>query len=894
MRINVGPSAAVSESGKRAIEVLVAPELDPCFWPFPRSGVPSAWYGHVSFAQWLLPLCAPRILVELGTHNGVSYTAFCEAVLRAQLETRCYAVDTWAGDEHAGYYGEDVYLDFSAFHDRNFAGFSTLLRTTFEAALEYFDDRSIDLLHIDGLHTYEAVRADFEQWKPKLSDRAVVLFHDTNVRERGFGVWKLWAELREAYPGFEFFHASGLGVLVYGAHAPPPLRSIAGGSERNLNCMRRRFATLGDRYVLGYQFETAYRERLSLKDALFETNTQLEEFQHRCAELRSAYDEAMLDAKEQERLRQIQEQVTVEHGLTRRRLIRANADLQIMWRKLGSAQAECASLEANYAALDAEYTAFRAMARSEADQSALRVQRLSAEAEWLRASTSWRVTWPLRVAKRRAVLLGKRGRLIAKAAASLGAKARSVVALARPIGRQLRRGDAQRPVSSAPIVRQDDTCPPAVPTVEPAGVIGLVQSLPDDPYRRWIRRFDLLTSDDIADIRKITEPVDTPALLVICSVGDFDLDLAERFSESLRSQIYERWRAVLVTKGEANSKGPSLENRCAKDPRISFSAAGDQQLVLNAGECLVLVEGAILREHALAMLAYAAVEGAQLVYADHDTIDGAGSRSNPFFKPDFSPSLLGYVDYISGCVLLRPEPSQVNALLRAVTLGDNPKAALIEYARTLPRDRVVHLPFILSHNARSNASPCPGYCSNGHEGDRTEETPLVSIIIPTRDKLGFLARCIDSIFERTDYDMTKVEIIIIDNGSSEPVTYAWLQQGVDSGRFRVIRDPRPFNFARLNNDAARASSNEIILFLNNDTEVRDPRWLRKMATLAAQPGIGVVGTKLLYEDGTVQHGGVIVGFGGVAAHIDVGMLAETGGYQGISRATREISAVTGA
>ena len=175
---------------------------------------PPPWVGHIPFAAWVIKEVSPKIFVELGTHSGNSYFSFCQAVAEGDLPTKCYAVDTWQGDEHAGEYNDEIYSKVSAHHQEHYAGFSRLLRMTFDDAVMYFADESIEMLHIDGLHTYEALLHDFETWLPKLAPGAVVMFHDTNVRERNFGVWKVWAELQTRYPNhLEFLHSNGLGVL---------------------------------------------------------------------------------------------------------------------------------------------------------------------------------------------------------------------------------------------------------------------------------------------------------------------------------------------------------------------------------------------------------------------------------------------------------------------------------------------------------------------------------------------------------------------------------------------------------------------------------------------------------------------------------------------------------
>jgi hypothetical protein len=227
---------------------LAAVAASAAFWPPHHLDLTSAWYGHVPFAYWLIETWRPACVVELGTHCGLSYLNFCEAIDRLGLPSRAYAIDTWEGDEHAGFYDAGVFQALTDIHDRRFSRFSRLVRSTFDDACPQFADGSIDLLHIDGLHSYDAVAHDFATWLPKLTSRAIVLFHDTNVRERGFGVWKLWQELSGRYPHFEMLHGHGLGVLGIGDDFPPPLATLfdpGAESEAPRAAMRALFARLG-------------------------------------------------------------------------------------------------------------------------------------------------------------------------------------------------------------------------------------------------------------------------------------------------------------------------------------------------------------------------------------------------------------------------------------------------------------------------------------------------------------------------------------------------------------------------------------------------------------------------------------------------------------------------
>lgn len=205
-----------------------------------------SWHGHMPFAFWCMEMLKPELFVELGTHQGDSYCAFCQAVSELELATSCFAVDTWVGDQHAGIYGESTFTELLQYNTEHYGAFSRLIRSTFDEAADYFADGSIDLLHIDGLHTYDAIRHDFETYQPKLSRRGVVLLHDINVRENEFGVWRFWDELCTQYPHFSFLHGFGLGVLVVGDEVPQPIKSLCSLSEAEIHEARKVFARLGN------------------------------------------------------------------------------------------------------------------------------------------------------------------------------------------------------------------------------------------------------------------------------------------------------------------------------------------------------------------------------------------------------------------------------------------------------------------------------------------------------------------------------------------------------------------------------------------------------------------------------------------------------------------------
>lgn len=211
----------------------------------PRRFGCGSWSDHVPFAFDLVAALRPAVIVELGTHRGESYFAFCQSVQENATGSRCYAVDTWQGDEHAGRYGEEIFQSVSSHNAQHHADFSLLIRETFDEAARQFSDGSIDLLHLDGLHTYEAVRHDFESWRSKLRPGGIILLHDTAVRSGNFGVWRWWEELVASGTGggFEFHHGYGLGAFSPDGRFPdePLLRTMFRGSAAEKDRLRAHY-----------------------------------------------------------------------------------------------------------------------------------------------------------------------------------------------------------------------------------------------------------------------------------------------------------------------------------------------------------------------------------------------------------------------------------------------------------------------------------------------------------------------------------------------------------------------------------------------------------------------------------------------------------------------------
>ena len=211
----------------------------------------SAWIGHAPFLKFLIREQKPKLFVELGVHNGFSYFVGCQSIKESGLNTQAFAVDHWIGDHQAGFFDDSV---FESVVDLNtkYSSFSKLLKMSFENALGNFGDSTIDLLHIDGFHSYESVKEDFNSWLPKMDKNGIVLLHDIHVRRTSFGVYKFWQEVKLKYKTIEFVGSHGLGVVFLGTVPSGKLSELIEIADSgNLPQIQGTFGSISDDVLQG-------------------------------------------------------------------------------------------------------------------------------------------------------------------------------------------------------------------------------------------------------------------------------------------------------------------------------------------------------------------------------------------------------------------------------------------------------------------------------------------------------------------------------------------------------------------------------------------------------------------------------------------------------------------
>ena len=459
-------------------------------------------------------------------------------------------------------------------------------------------------------------------------------------------------------------------------------------------------------------------------------------------------------------------------------------------------------------------------------------------------------------------------------------------------------------------------------------------------YDAWVARYDTLTDADRARLRaEAAGYADPPLISIVMPVYNPAQSVLAAALASIRAQLYPHWELCACDDASTDPEvGRILERAAAEEPRIKLVRRVENGHIARAtNDALALASGAyiafmdhddVLPEHALSEVARALVAdpALDLVYTDEDKVDTNGRRFEPHFKPDWNVELLYAQNYVNHLTVVRSELVRAVGGLRPGFEGSQDHDLILRLVDRLEPARVRHIPRVLYHwraaigsgtfsdtslkkaedarlaslaelvagrgmRARAERGPL-GF--NRLVRAVPEPPPLVSVVIPTRDRAELLAVTLDGLLDPTRTAYPSIEVVILDNGSVEPETAALFARWSADPRVRVLPSPGTFNFSKLSNEGAAAATGPLLLFLNNDVEVIEPGWLAEMVSIAEEPHVGAVGAKLTYPDGTLQHGGVVLGAGGVAGHSHLGIGPDDPGYFGRMVMAQEVSGVTGA
>jgi hypothetical protein len=228
----------------------------------------SGWLGHLAISNFLVKLVRPKIYVELGVHNGNSLLAFCNASKQIGSETVCYGIDTWDGDDFTGAYDPIIFSQLKNLVDQN-NFICHLVKSRFDDALHSFEEESIDILHIDGGHSYEEVKNDFNSWLPKVAKDGLILIHDISVKDNSFGVWRFWDEIKVEYLNIiEFDHSNGLGVVCKNNYLNnAEIEAIFIYFKKNSLMLKKYFERIGSYEKKNNQLISLAKEFMRLKNA---------------------------------------------------------------------------------------------------------------------------------------------------------------------------------------------------------------------------------------------------------------------------------------------------------------------------------------------------------------------------------------------------------------------------------------------------------------------------------------------------------------------------------------------------------------------------------------------------------------------------------------------------
>lgn len=459
----------------------------------------------------------------------------------------------------------------------------------------------------------------------------------------------------------------------------------------------------------------------------------------------------------------------------------------------------------------------------------------------------------------------------------------------------------------------------------------------ENSYAEWVRKYDTLGNIGSSFHSRVMQATSGPLISLLLPVYQTPEPWLRRCIDSVLGQVYGNWELCI-----ADDASPSMHIQCVlheyeqRDPRIRvvyrqdnghIAEASNSALALAHGEYVGLLDhDDELRPHALLEMAEAVIASPSLefLYSDEDKIDEDGRRFDPYFKPDWNPDLLLSQNYICHFTVIRTSLVRSVGGFRKGFEGSQDHDLILRCTERLSAGRIHHIPKVLYHwraiagstaleHGAKDYAAAAGSRAVAEHLQRTGvlakveqmphghyrihwplplQMPKVSVVIPTRDRLDLLRKCVESIFSRTSYE--NFECLVVDNQSTDPEALGYLDELRSRKNVRVLSYDMPFNYSAINNWAVSQCDGEVLCLLNNDIEVISEDWLGEMVAHAIRPDIGAVGAMLYYPDGSIQHAGVILGVGGVANHAYIHEPSGYAGHGARGLVVQNLSAVTGA
>lgn len=464
--------------------------------------------------------------------------------------------------------------------------------------------------------------------------------------------------------------------------------------------------------------------------------------------------------------------------------------------------------------------------------------------------------------------------------------------------------------------------------------LGNRELTPDEIYEQWFLAHRV-TEKELARQRTVTFS-SSPKLSIVIPLYNTRIEFLEALLNSIVGQSYENWELCLADGSTKDDVGDFIKTHYGDDPRIVYNRleknlgiAGNTNaaLAMATGDFIMLTDhDDVLEKDALFEIACVIENDPEtdILYTDEDLTDEHGEHFySPRFKPDYNPDFLASINYICHIFVVRRTIFEKTGGFRKEYDGAQDWDLILRCTEL--SDHIHHIPKILYHWRAYGDSTAGNQDSKryaidnardalqahferiGEEAEleytdifilyrahlKVQGTPKVSIVICTKDQKDTLKTCVDSIYEKTTYP--DFEVILVENNSTEQETFEYYQElEAEHDNLKVVKFEGAFNYSKVNNFGAQFAAGQYLLFLNNDTELITPDWLERMVGFCQRKNTGIVGAKLLYDDDTVQHCGVVIGVGGFAGHVLTGENGDDAGEFGRLQAIQDVSAVTGA